>query len=330
MHATVATPSRLHFGLLRFEQPAGRSYGGLGMMLRSPRTVVEVAPAIEWSAAGPDADRALAIAQTVLTHIAAADKPPALHVCVAEAIPAHRGLGAGTQLGCAVAAAVRAVLDLAPGSAEQLAALAGRGVRSAVGSHGFIHGGLVWELGRRPSDALGQLNERVAVPPDWRVVLIAPREQHGLSGAPEITAFEALPPVPESTVRRLTQLAEEQILTAARTADLGAFGEAVYQYGRLAGECFAFVQGGCYATPQTAECVAAIRDLGIPGAGQSSWGPTVFALTSGQGEAQQLVERLSRRFPPSRFEYEITAPNNDGAAITAHVSDEGGCESTPP
>ena len=33
-----------------------------------------------------------------------------------------------------------------------------------------------------------------------------------------------------------------------------------------------------------------IREFGVPGAGQSSWGPTVFAVTANDEEARRLIE----------------------------------------
>src|SRR5215207_1822870 len=60
----VTTGSRLHFGLLR-PPPAGggRGFGGCGLMVEAPAVRVAVGPARDWSAAGPLADRALAVAR---------------------------------------------------------------------------------------------------------------------------------------------------------------------------------------------------------------------------------------------------------------------------
>ena len=55
----ITTPSRLHFGLLRFSQESGPSYGGLGMMIDRPRVEVELSAADEWSVSGPYGERAL-------------------------------------------------------------------------------------------------------------------------------------------------------------------------------------------------------------------------------------------------------------------------------
>jgi hypothetical protein len=67
---TISTPSRLHFGLLRFEQAEGPSFGGLGMMIAEPRCVVRLITSNEWRASGPDANRAVAFAKQSLDFIA--------------------------------------------------------------------------------------------------------------------------------------------------------------------------------------------------------------------------------------------------------------------
>jgi len=316
MSIVVSTPSRLHFGLLRFEQAAGPSYGGLGMVIAEPRWTIALEPSDQWAADGVGFQRGLEFARRVLEKIDVPRKPAALRLRITSAIPAHRGFGGGTQLALAVAAGIRALVGLPRATAAELAALAGRGQRSAVGAHGFVHGGLIWETGRRPGEPLGRLAARVGVAKPWRVVLINTREAAGLSGKPEVEAFCALPPVPPATTQRLKRLAEEQILPAAERASLDDFGEAVYEYGRLSGECFAPVQGGPYASPTIADCIRAIRQLGVAGAGQSSWGPTVFAVTENLRQADWLVESLRGRSPAAEYKFQITVPDNSGATIT--------------
>lgn len=313
MPVEIATASRLHFGLLRFEQPDGPSYGGLGMMIAAPRWVIDIGAADAWGAAGADSERALDIARRVLQRVDAPRKLPALAVRIREAIPAHRGLGGGTQLGLAVAAGVCRLLGLADPSAAELAVLAERGRRSAIGTHGFVHGGLLWELGRQPGQPLGELAQRVAVPAAWCIVLVDAGETAGYSGAAEVDAFQRLPAVSAATTGRLRRLAEETILPAAACGDYDAFAASLYDYGRTAGQCFAAVQGGPYATPAVARCVDAIRKLGVAAVGQSSWGPTVFAITAGAEQAEQLCAALSEDFPD--LTTCITAPLNRGAVL---------------
>ena len=76
------------------------------------------------------------------------------------------------------------------------------------------------------------------------------------------------------------------MLPALAEHDLEAFGEALYDFNCRAGEPFAPVQGGVYAGPRIAEVVAFVRQQGVRGVGQSSWGPTVFAVTEDEAGAE--------------------------------------------
>jgi predicted sugar kinase len=107
------------------------------------------------------------------------------------------------------------------------------------------------------------------------------------------------------------------VLSAVEIRDFKAFGEAIYEYGRLAGECFAVVQGGPYANEKVAARVRLFRRLGALGVGQSSWGPTVFAATASQESAEDLVGRLWFELDDEKLSFEIAAPDNQGATISA-------------
>src|SRR5204862_353231 len=87
----------------------------------------------------------------------------ATHAVVAACPPEHTGLGVGTQLSRAVA---RAVCPGVP--AVELARLAGRGNRSAIGVYGFEAGGFLVDGGKRDDAALAPLMARVDFPGDWR------------------------------------------------------------------------------------------------------------------------------------------------------------------
>ncbi len=95
----------------------------------------------------------------------------------------------------------------------------------------------------------------------------------------------------------LRRIAETAILPAAQAGDLEAFGEAVHEFNRRAGEPFAAAQGGPYASPAIAELIADVQTLGVRGVGQSSWGPTVFAVVADSDTALSLVLRFRSRMP---------------------------------
>jgi predicted sugar kinase len=95
----------------------------------------------------------------------------------------------------------------------------------------------------------------------------------------------------------LQQLAEDAILPGAKSGDLKTFGDAVHEFNRLAGEPFARAQGGSYSSPAIGELIAELRRSGIRGVGQSSWGPTVFAIVEDSDTALSLALRLRNRMP---------------------------------
>ena len=298
------------------------------MMVDQPRIVVELSAAERWSVSGPFGERALQLAQQSL-ETCSASTIRAMKVDVCEVPAPHSGLGSGTQLALAIAAGVRQLCQAPPLKIEDLVTSVGRGRRSAVGSYGFQLGGLIWEVGREPGQSLGELKRRIEVPSDWRIVLVTLPHCEGLSGEHEQQVFERLPPVPTEVTRRLTRWAEEQILPAAEQADFATFAEFIYEYGRLAGSCFADIQGGPFASPQIASGVRILREMGVKGVGQSSWGPTIFALAANEVSAAELIERIAalEQFAGARIA--CTPPNNEGAHIEALPSPTGAGYSKP-
>ncbi len=233
-----------------------------------------------------------------------------------QSAPLHVGLGTGTQLGLAVATALYRIQHCPVPDATTLAMSVGRGLRSSIGTHGFLQGGLLFEGGKAPGESLGPLAARVALPSRWRVVQLCPPRRVGLSGHAEKRAFGTLPPVPRTVTERLVTLVQEQLLPAARAANLDALGEAVYRYGYEAGMCFAAYQGGPFASTELASWVAALRHRGIRGVGQSSWGPTLFALTEGPEQADDLVSWARHRCSASaEVQLRISPIANQGLRI---------------
>jgi beta-RFAP synthase len=311
----IHAASRLHFGLLN---PAGaeswptaegghlpvRRFGGVGLMVEEPGLVLEVERAQDWSAEGSHADRALAVAKALALRRARAGLPleqamalPAARLRVVASPPEHVGLGTGTQLALCVARGLAELWGMGTGTAT-LAAAVGRGERSALGVHGFEQGGLLVEGGKLPNEALGTLLLRQPFPEDWRLLLARPAGVAGLHGPPEQRVFQELAREPGALARTegLCRLVLLGMLPALLSRDRQGFGEALYDFNRRVGEVFSASQGGPYAGPAVAALVQWLRGQGIRGVGQSSWGPTVFAVVL-PDEAELLRSRLLASFP---------------------------------
>jgi beta-RFAP synthase len=322
----VRTPSRLHFGLLslpgqdRWPNSEGqrtltaRRFGGVGLMIESPAVQLVAEPSPAWAAEGPLADRALEFARRFALSTPGADLPPH-RLRIEHAPPQHIGLGVGTQLGLAVARALVQSTGLETMASGELALRVGRGNRSALGIHGFALGGFLVEAGKAEPEHLSPLVARIAFPDDWRLIVVMPPGGQGLHGADEQEAFHRLQSLPMdlATTDSLCRLALLGMLPALAERDFASFSEALYDFNLRAGSAFAPVQGGCYAAPQTAELVAWIQRRGVRGVGQSSWGPTVFAVAPDEARGAHLVESLRHgvKLEPARVL--MTRASNLGA-----------------
>jgi beta-ribofuranosylaminobenzene 5'-phosphate synthase len=320
----VESPSRLHFGLFNFAGedtwanvdganvvPA-RRYGGVGLMIDVPGIAVVAEPARGWSALGPSAVRALDFAQRFVDTLP--NGMPPQRLTIESAPPEHVGLGAGTQVALAVAKALALSVGHADWDAVELARRVGRGRRSAVGIHGFRGGGFIVEGGKRGENDIAPLLARVEFPPEWPLIVAIPTGEMGLHGDAERQALARLREAgPHGALESLCRLVLLGLLPALAERDYSAFAEALYDFNARSGEAFAPMQGGRYAHAFASETIGFLRSQGVVAAGQSSWGPAVFAVLDDDGRGRHVREQLRQRFADDSAQIFVTAANNTGA-----------------
>ncbi|HEY6547830.1 MAG TPA: beta-ribofuranosylaminobenzene 5'-phosphate synthase family protein, partial [Vicinamibacteria bacterium] len=288
----VEAPARLHMGLIDLRGDFGRRFGGLGAALEAPSLLLEARAASELSVTGEGAERVREYARRFLDHEGIAQGAA---VRVHRSIPAHAGLGSGTQLALATARALSALFGRS-WDVPALAQATGRAQRSAIGTFAFEQGGFLLEGGRKTgSDRAAPLLLRRALPAEWRCVIAIPPVPRGLNGPAEEEAFKHLPAPPAEIVGRISQLVLMAVLPALVEEDLAGFGRGITEVQRLVGETFLPVQGARFAHPAVGELVEALLQAGAAGAGQSSWGPAAFGLFAGEAGAAAAVTALADR-----------------------------------
>jgi predicted sugar kinase len=203
-------------------------------------------------------------------------------------------------------------------SIEKLAAIAGRGRRSGIGVHGFVHGGLIVDGGRKNDDSAGipPLVARLAFPADWSVLIVIPQTPVGLHGQSEIDAFRRLPPPSDRTIDRLCRLVLLELAPAVAEADFNAFAAALSELERTVGESFAAVQGGVRAHPISDQIARTLENEPVAAFGQSSWGPTLYAFScANENEKTLIAERIRERFGLGPDRVFWTRASDRGASI---------------
>jgi len=278
----VAVGARLHFGFGNLSLSHSRLYGALGVALAEPQVSLSATPAESVDAPPAVAD----LAATVCEQLGV----DGVSLSIDSGLPPHVGLGSGTQTALAVATAVGGAYNKGL-SVREIAPALGRGGRSGVGVAAFEAGGFVLDGGHptarfttdRPADGdwtVPPVAARHEIPDDWRFLLVIPDSEPGRSGDLEDDSIRAAIERAEPEIAdRVSGLLTRQVLPAIAAGDADRFGEAVAEIGRLNGAWYTDEQGGVYRPP-VGEIVDTLSGSpAIYGAGQSSWGPTVYGVT---------------------------------------------------
>ncbi len=308
----VTAAARLHLGFLDLNGSLGRRFGSVGLAIDAFSTVVELREANAFVALGDERERAGRLALRFAERLGL-DTAKAL--TVAQAIPAHAGLGSGTQLAIAIATAFRRFADL-PLDPLGDARLLDRGARSGVGSALFQSGGLVVDAGRGRDTDLPPVVSHLAFPEEWRVLLLLDPSMAGAHGDEEKRAFATLPPFPDASAAEICRRVLMQVLPGVAERDLAAFGDGITRIQELLGDHFAPAQGGGRFTSAAVGRVAQrLKSEGARGIGQSSWGPTGFAFAADEDQANYLARRA--RECDDAVEIRISRALAKGAEIRA-------------
>jgi beta-ribofuranosylaminobenzene 5'-phosphate synthase len=308
----VKTPARLHLGLIDMNGDLGRLFGGLGVGIDHPNTVVEAQNAADFKVTGKEVELATAIANRFFN---AYHVQPKVNLNVVEAIPSHVGLGSGTQLAIAVAVSLAKVLNV-KASVPELAEAMGRAKRTSVGTSIFEYGGFVVDGGKnQKTQTFPPLLYRQPFPKEWRFIVVIPKQHQGLSNSEENHAFKKLTVMPAADVAEICRLTMLKLLPALAEKDIENFGDALTKIQVLTGNHFAQAQGGTYANPACADCIEFLKEAGAYGVGQSSWGPALYAVVK-QEEAKALLAKTKVYLKAGvGGEAFIAKANNKGATI---------------
>ena len=309
----VEAPARLHLGFFDLNGSLGRRFGSLGVALEGLSTRVAVGRGAEIQASGPQAERATVFARRMLEHLGLKS---GVRLQIEQALAEHVGLGSGTQLALAVGSAVARLHGLRP-TAREIAIALHRGQRSGIGIGVFEQGGFLVDGGHDGCvNSAPRVLSRLEIPAAWRWILVFDDRYRGLSGTAEKQAFKDLPPFPEAEAARLCRLVLMQLLPALAEGDIERFGQALTSVQDRVGDYFAPAQGGRrYASPQVASALDDLHRAGAFAVGQTSWGPTGFALARDIAQARALVAAAARAPGAGGLRFQVHSARNRGADV---------------
>jgi beta-ribofuranosylaminobenzene 5'-phosphate synthase len=283
----VSTPARIHMGILNPSHGTeGRLFGSAGVAVKEPRTIVEVEKSRDVCVSGPFVDECKRLTRKVIKHYGL----KGAKVNVLSIPQRHSGLGSTTQLSLSIAKGITYAygLDIEP---VELSKIIGRGEQSATGTYVFRLGGFVVEGGWGEKTVFPPLLFRYAFPEDWRFVIVVPKGR-SFDEKQEPEAFEKLPKADERLVHEAGYRLLMGMAPAVAEHDLQAFGRSLSRLQEVVGAMFSQIQGGIFQ-PHSAPIIEKLKTMGAAGVGQSSWGPSVYALFDSK-ESQSIEAQLEK------------------------------------
>ncbi|MDY6780627.1 MAG: beta-ribofuranosylaminobenzene 5'-phosphate synthase family protein [Halobacteria archaeon] len=302
MSAKVESPARLHFGFSNLSLARDRLYGGIGVGIEEPRCVVSAERSDDVEVVVESDELTQETATRYVERVVSTLGVGGARVTVEDCIPRHVGLGSGTQVALCVLDAVGRAYGMETNPREEAPRI-GRGGRSGVGVAVFEEGGFVFDAGHPAEKFTSSSPEegdwevpsvvsRHGVPEGWRFVVVVPDAPEGAHGDVEERKIrEVISRADPSIADEVSKTLTDKVLPGVSAGDITSFGEGVEKVGRLNGTWYTDIQGSIYR-----ECalpyVEALKDRpGVVGAGQSSWGPAVYGITT-EEDAEEVVGSL--------------------------------------
>ncbi len=309
----IKTPARLHLGILDLTGNLGRLYGSIGVAVEEPGFVLEAMPSDELRITGGD-DIVNSLVQKFFVHY---NLKPEIEIRITERIPSHVGLGSGTQLSLSVGRAITKLHGI-DANINEIAGIAGRGSLSGIGISAFEHGGFIVDAGQRVN-ARGEVPTvifRQPFPEDWRFIIAIPRVERAVHGREEREFLKRVTPAPAEISGDICRLLQLKLLPALIEKDIEGFGHSLTEIDRKVGLFFRGIQRGIYRERASEQLVEFMLNNEFYGAGQSSWGPSVYAVIEDKeaGEKESLVREFMQK-KSIGGEVITTRANNSGAEV---------------
>ena len=319
----ISTPARLHLGFIDLHGGVGRKFGSVGIALDTPRLELEIVPAQALNIQGADDVRIARLVEAFDKHYGVES---CCNIRIKKTIPAHQGLGSGTQTALAIGQGLANLHSLTL-THHEIAYCLARGRRSGIGIHAFDHGGVLVDAGVK-DDKLPTLIFHHRFPDAWRILLITTKGQDGLHGVGERNAFQQLPQFSKSCAGALSRTVLMKLMPAVVERDFVSFTQAVYKLQAAMKDYFSSVQEQKISRFNSMKLLEYLDKQGIKGIGQTSWGPTLFAITKNQAQAEALKTELedyvrchgSKTEAPENAEnidFLIVKGDNQGAVVVS-------------
>ena len=306
----IISPARLHFGFLGINNnQSDNLLGGIGLSIDKFHTKITMKKNAKITVKGKSLNKASLFLNTFCRK---KKIKPNFFLNIEKSSPQHIGLGSGTQLALSIGRAVSDLSNLNLNT-KKIAQILNRSYRSNVGLMNFKHGGFLIDL--KIKNKFFTNIDKVFFPEDWKIILIKDTKQ-GLHGKNEVDAFKKIRSFPKINHIKLTDLVLFKIYPSLIEKNFDEFSKAVSKLQNVMGKYFNVFQNGVFSSLEVSNVLNFLKKENVSGYGQTSWGPTGFALFPSIKKAEEMKLKLKKRFSSCKnLEFIICSGKNSGADI---------------
>jgi len=305
---TIKTPARLHFGIININNPNYNLYGCLGCTIQEPNFLIEVEESEELIFENLRREDLLS---KFIEYFHKKNYTKKIKFKVIKEIEPHIGLGSTTQI-CLAYSLALAYFNKERFDLYSAAKFFNIGKISGIGIGAFLYGGFLIDGGKKEEE-IPRIVFRHEIPEDWIFLVIRDKMQSkGLSDKEEYEIINSLPPTESTRIESMQNLVSI-MKDSIKEKNIEKFGKALTEFQINVGKSFYSYQKGIYTHPNNEKIIKFMLKHGAYGAGQSSWGPTVYGLFD-ERSINKVVESIKESFDETIFLY-ITNANNNGVEI---------------
>ena len=315
---SLIAPARLHFGFLDPTGLSGRKFASLGLVIEGYNVELEVRRSktliITGDALDEETTNFFGVTITRLKKKYGFNDD--FKIILKEKPPRHSGFGSGTQLALALGRALLEIINLKPRT-EHLSLAVNRGKRSGIGILGFDKGGFIVDGGKLTDARQPPLISRVCFPKNWKILLVMQDKTSHFYGDREIKALEGLPKITKEKSSTLCRETLLRVIPAIIDKDFDSFAKGLTNIQNLMGEIFFNAQdGSTFSSPSVGKVISNLAENFEIGSGQSSWGPTGFAIFKSKDELQKALTFLKKNnLLTDGLRFDVTCARNRGYQI---------------
>ena len=308
----------MHFGFLDPNASLGRRYSSLGLSISNfdTKLLTNASSSIEVFGDVCNSEIKKTILSLIIKLQNHFQSSNGLVVELISVPPRHCGFGTGTQLGLSIAKSF-CIHYCYPFNINELSVIVGRGSRSGIGIAAFQSGGFMIDGGKSNYALPPPLLIQKKFPDSWKILLMLDNSKTGLHGNDEKEAIKRLPKFEKKISSHLCHETLLRILPAVVEKDFNSFASGLNEIQRIMGNYFSPVQGGSNFLSKEVETLVGwlTKNYNIA-YGQSSWGPTGFAIfESHELLIKALNDAKKERLINSSMHTVICEASNVGASV---------------